>query len=90
MMDEFLHKYLLMYDEKMRMFHPNLDVVDYVSYEDLNSNYVSLLMMDIDYEQLLKLLTESNNSRMLVRPRKKKYRMNFELNMIYIIFECFH
>ncbi len=54
MMDEFLHKYLLMYDEKMRMFHRNLDVVDYVSYEDLNSNYVSLLMMDIDYEQWLK------------------------------------
>jgi len=54
MMDEFLHKYLLMYDEKMMMFHPNLDVVDYVSYEDLNSNYVSLLRMDIDYEQWLK------------------------------------
>jgi len=52
MMDEFLHKYLLNYDE-MEMFHQNLDVVDYVSYEDLNLNYLSLLMMDIDYERLL-------------------------------------
>ncbi len=52
MMDEFLHKYLLNYDE-MEMFHQNLDVVDYALYEDLNSNYLSLLMMDIDYERLL-------------------------------------
>jgi hypothetical protein len=52
MMNESLHKYLLNHDE-MVMFHQNLDVVDYVSYEDLNSNYLSLLMMDIDYEQLL-------------------------------------
>jgi hypothetical protein len=52
MMDEFLHKHLLNPDE-MVMFHQNLTVVDYVSYEDLNSNYLSLLMMDIDYEWLL-------------------------------------
>jgi hypothetical protein len=52
MMDEFLHKHLLNHDETV-MFHQNLTVVDYVSYEDLNSNYLSLLMMDIDYEWLL-------------------------------------
>jgi hypothetical protein len=52
MMDEFLHKYLMNYDEK-KMFHQNLDVVDSVSYEDLNWNYSSSLMRDIDYEQLL-------------------------------------
>lgn len=52
MMDEFLRKYLLIHDE-MVMFHQNLNVVDCVSFEDLNSNYLSLLMMDIDYERLL-------------------------------------
>ena len=57
MMDEFLRKYWLIHDE-MRMFDQNWDVVDYVSYEDLNSNYVSLLMMDIDYEQSLLSLME--------------------------------
>jgi hypothetical protein len=52
MMDEFLRRYSLIHDERV-MYHQNSDVVDYVSYEDLNWNYLLLIMMDIDYEQLL-------------------------------------
>lgn len=52
MEDEFLHKCLL-YQVVKVMFHRTFDIVDYVSYEDLNLNYWSLSMMDIDCEQWL-------------------------------------
>lgn len=58
MEDEFLHRHLLDHDEMMMIFHRNSIVVEYVSYEDLNLIYLSLLVTDIDYESLLLLLME--------------------------------